>query len=95
MSEAAQTQVSGISSMSEGNIINKYTLVPVGLVVAAILATAAVVNVWGSESERISILEVQAIQASKERAALSVKLDAANNALIRIQVKLGVDLTNP
>ncbi len=94
--ETATTQING-RNMSEAKIINKYTLVPVGLVVAAILATATVVMAFNSKAERITVLETQAIQASKERAQLSAKfdkladkLDDANLALIRIQAKLGV-----
>ncbi len=48
-----------IIAKTEGKIVNKYTLVPVGAVIATAVVIIAVMSALGSEKERIKVLEVK------------------------------------
>lgn len=61
-------------SMTEGKIVNKYTLVPVGAVLAAIITTAAVMNYMWSDKSRVTVLETTVVAQQKEIDSLRADL---------------------
>lgn len=72
---------SDVQVMSEGKIINKYTLVPVGAVLAAVAITLAVSSSFRGETDRILVLETKVEQADKERVDLRSQLNSINSKL--------------
>lgn len=67
--------------MTERSVVNKYTLVPVGAVIAAIVITIGVMNWVNTDKERILTLEMQTKQLEKDNADLRHKIDAMNDKL--------------
>lgn len=71
-------------------VINKYTLVPVGLVLAAIAITAGTMWSLMSERERILVLETKVAAIEKENERWGPKIDKIHDDLIAIKTKLSI-----
>lgn len=67
--------------MTERSIVNKYTLVPVGAVIAAVVMTIGVMGWVNSDRDRILTLEIQNKQMKTENAELRHKIEAMNDKL--------------
>lgn len=83
--------------MSEKSIVNKYTLVPLGAVLAAVLLTWGISNSWRGETDRILVLETkqtaqdQRISSmSEELSLIKSKLESTNATLVQMSNQLAV-----
>lgn len=83
----------------ERAVIGKYTLVPVGVVLATLVLTVTVMRAFGSERDRILVLEtkMQAIVEADSRhddrlEAMELLLKKINDDLLIIKTKLNADL---
>ncbi len=74
----------------ERAIVNKYTLVPVGAVIAAVIITFGITRSIMSERERILILETKVETLEGASVDYGKTLQAIRDDLIRIKIKLGI-----
>lgn len=75
----------------ERAIVNKYTLVPVGAVIAAVVITFGVTRSIMSERERILILETKVETLEMASDEYGPSLRGIRDDLIRIKIKLGIE----
>ena len=86
---AGTFQMGGVS-MTERAVINKYTLIPIGAVIASITLTAGIMWSIMSERERIIVLETKVAAMESSTNANTTKLDRIHDDLLVIKTRLGV-----
>ena len=77
-------------SMSEGKIVNKYTLIPVGVLVAGVILTIAVMQWLYADKTRLTVLEGEVKSLKARQLANNITTQQHNETLNRIDKTVAV-----